>query len=87
MQGWLAEDASLGRLIPPDSGIPNALIHSGSGEAFFDYASSGPDDMLGAMAAVLATLATSPADCVKVSLSYCRFRPGYNSWMYRHACK
>ncbi|CAD6568482.1 MAG: hypothetical protein TREMPRED_004554, partial [Tremellales sp. Tagirdzhanova-0007] len=40
------------RLLKPEWGVPNALLHSGSG----------------AMAAVLATIITSPADCVKTRM-------------------
>ncbi|ORX38358.1 mitochondrial carrier domain-containing protein [Kockovaella imperatae] len=41
-----------GRMIKPEWGVPNAVLHSGSAAA----------------AAVLATLATSPADCVKTRM-------------------
>ena len=60
------------RLVKPEWGVPSALLYTGSGESE-SCSIDGPCMLMscvGAMAAVFATVLTSPADCVKVCRSH-----------------
>jgi hypothetical protein len=90
-----------GKLISPDWGIPYAAIHTTCGESNNSCVSSKHERFSslwsihrdpGMSAAALATLTTSPADCIKVRPAFGRFqRPVWflltTSYNDRRECK